>query len=210
MSCLRHPAGAYLRLEGIISMTSRVTEHTAGQHVFGGVDSHADTVHVAVISDNGGHLADVEFATTAAGYAAALAFLSAHGHVIAIGVEGTSSYGAGFTRTARSHGHRVIEVNRPDRAERRRTGKSDPIDAYAAARAALGGEDRLLAREPAHTREHGRSFLGQLVADRVRRDHHPGPGRRHPRGMLCHQRVVRTGGVGQAYVNGHTVIGSRA
>ncbi|MEV0785372.1 IS110 family transposase, partial [Streptomyces sp. NPDC050423] len=120
-------------------MTSRVTEHTADQHVFGGVDSHADTVHVAVISDIGGHLADAEFATTAAGYAAALAFLTAHGQVIAIGVEGTSSYGAGFTRTARSHGHRVIEVNRPDRAERRRTGKSDPIDAYAAARAALSG-----------------------------------------------------------------------
>ncbi|MEU3147691.1 transposase, partial [Streptomyces sp. NPDC006999] len=53
--------------------------------------------------------------------------------------EGTSSYGAGFTRTARTHGHQVVEVNRPDRAERRRTGKSDPIDAYAAARAALSG-----------------------------------------------------------------------
>lgn len=107
--------------------------------MFGGVDSHADTLHVAVISDNGGHLADAEFTTTAAGYAAALAFLGAHGHVRAIGVEGTSSYGAGFTRAARSHAHRVVEVNRPDRAERRRIGKSDPIDAYAAARAALSG-----------------------------------------------------------------------
>ncbi|CAM5567947.1 IS110 family transposase [Streptomyces viridifaciens] len=120
-------------------MTSAVVEDPAGQDVFGGVDSHADTLHVAVISDNGGHLADAEFTTTAAGYAAALAFLGAHGHVLAIGVEGTSSYGAGFTRAARSHGHRVVEVNRPDRAERRRIGKSDPIDAYAAARAALSG-----------------------------------------------------------------------
>ncbi|MGW4898832.1 IS110 family transposase [Kitasatospora sp. NPDC004240] len=111
----------------------------ADQAVFGGVDSHADTLHVAVVGDNGGHLADAEFATTPAGYAAARAFLTAHGHVIAIGVEGTSSYGAGFTRAARSHGHRVVEVNRPDRAERRRVGKSDPIDAYAAARAALSG-----------------------------------------------------------------------
>lgn len=109
------------------------------QEVSGGVDSHTDTIHVAVISDNGGHLADAEFATTAAGYAAALAFLTAHGQVTAIGVEGTSSYGAGFIRTARSHEHQVIEVNRPDRAERRRTGKSDPIDAYAAGRAALSG-----------------------------------------------------------------------
>jgi transposase len=120
-------------------MASEDAEETADQDVFGGVDSHADTVHVAVISDNGGHLADAEFTTTAAGYAAALAFLSAHGHVRAIGVEGTASYGAGFTRAARSHGHQVIEVNRPDRAERSRIGKSDPIDAYAAARAALSG-----------------------------------------------------------------------
>lgn len=120
-------------------MASQVVEDTADQDVFGGVDSHADTIHVAVVSSNGGHLADAEFATTAAGYAAALAFLDAHGRVSAIGVEGTSSYGAGFTRAARSHGHPVIEVNRPDRAERRRTGKSDPIDAYAAARAALSG-----------------------------------------------------------------------
>ncbi|MEU6293504.1 transposase [Streptomyces sp. NPDC046988] len=120
-------------------MTPEVVEDIADQDVFGGVDSHADTIHVAVISNNGGHLADAEFTTTAAGYAAALAFLDAHGHVIAIGVEGTSSYGAGFTRAARSHGHPVVEVNRPDRAERRRIGKSDPIDAYAAARAALSG-----------------------------------------------------------------------
>ncbi|WUG95079.1 hypothetical protein OHB29_19630 [Streptomyces violaceus] len=39
-------------------MASQVAEETADQDVFGGVDSHADTVHVAVISDNGGHLAD--------------------------------------------------------------------------------------------------------------------------------------------------------
>jgi transposase len=119
-------------------MTAAVTTDTVGADVFGGVDSHADTLHVAVISDNGGHLADAEFTTTAAGYTAALAFLGAHGHVIAIGVEGTSSYGAGFTRAARSAGLHVVEVNRPDRAERRRIGKSDPIDAYAA-RAALSG-----------------------------------------------------------------------
>jgi transposase len=120
-------------------MASAVEADTVGQRVFGGVDSHADTLHVAVVSGNGGHLADAEFATTAAGYAAALAFVTAHGHVIAIGVEGTASYGAGFTRAARSAGRHVVEVNRPDRAERRRIGKSDPIDAYAAARAALSG-----------------------------------------------------------------------
>ncbi|MGM9387225.1 hypothetical protein [Streptomyces antibioticus] len=59
-------------------MASDVAEETADQNVFGGVDSHADTVHVAVISDNGGHSADAEFAT-AAGYVAALAFLNTRG-----------------------------------------------------------------------------------------------------------------------------------
>jgi hypothetical protein len=93
--------------------------------LFCGVDSHADTLHVAVISDNGGHLADAEFATTT-GYAAALAFVTAHGHVIAIGVEGTSSYGAAVTRATRSHGHQVVEVNRPDRAERVASGSPSP------------------------------------------------------------------------------------
>jgi transposase len=120
-------------------MTAAGTTGTTCRDVIGGVDSHADTLHVAAIADNGGQLADAEFPTTAAGYTAALAFLSAHGNVLTIGVEGTASYGAGFTRAARHAGLTVLEVNRPDRAERRRIGKSDPIDAYAAARAALSG-----------------------------------------------------------------------
>ncbi|MER5642497.1 IS110 family transposase [Kitasatospora sp. NPDC002227] len=120
-------------------MTGPSTPDTTDHTVFGGVDSHADTVHLAIITDRGGHLADAEFPTTSAGYTAAIAFLTAHGTVASIGVEGTSSYGSGFTRAARQAGLTVMEVNRPDRAERRRIGKSDPIDAYAAARAALSG-----------------------------------------------------------------------
>ena len=53
------------------------------------------------------------------------------------GVEGTSSYGAGLTRVLEAAGIEVAEVSRQDRAVRRRKGKSDPLDAYAAARAAL-------------------------------------------------------------------------
>jgi transposase len=118
--------------------TAAAIEHV--EHVvIGGVDSHADTVHVAVVTDRGGQVADAEFPTTAAGYTAALAFLAAHGTVAAVGVEGTSSYGSGFTRAAREVGVTVVEVNRPDKAERRRIGKSDPIDAYAAARAVVSG-----------------------------------------------------------------------
>ncbi|WP_406397388.1 IS110 family transposase [Streptomyces sp. NBC_00879] len=120
-------------------MASTATPVTTHNAVFGGVDSHADTIHVAVVTDRGGHVTDAEFPTTTAGYAAAIAFLNARGTVTAVGVEGTSSYGLGFTRAARHAGLQVVEVNRPDKAERRRIGKSDPIDAYAAARAALSG-----------------------------------------------------------------------
>jgi transposase len=39
----------------------------------------------------------------------------------------------------RAYGLLVVEVVRPDRSMRRRHGKSDPIDAQAAARATLAG-----------------------------------------------------------------------
>jgi transposase len=55
-------------------------------------------------------------------------------------VEGTGSYGAGLARFLATHHQRVLEVNRPDRATRRRRGKSDPVDADAAARAVQAGE----------------------------------------------------------------------
>lgn len=51
--------------------------------------------------------------------------------------EGAGSYGAGLARFLARHGYTVIEVNRPDRAMRRRRGKSDPTDAESAARAVL-------------------------------------------------------------------------
>lgn len=106
--------------------------------VYGGVDTHEDSIHVAVISARGHDLVDREFPTSPAGYKRAVAFIASQGEPIAIGIEGTSSYGVGVTAAAIANGYRVVEVIRPERAERRRLGKSDPIDAYQAARAALG------------------------------------------------------------------------
>jgi transposase len=54
-------------------------------------------------------------------------------------VEGTGCYGAALARYLRTHTITVIEVNRPDRANRRRRGKTDAIDAQAAAYAVLSG-----------------------------------------------------------------------
>lgn len=102
-----------------------------------GADTHLDTIHLAAINTLGQPLADEEFRTTPAGYAQALRWAQDLGPVSVAGVEGTSSYGAGLTAVLRGAGIEVCEVARPDRAARRRQGKSDPLDAYAAARAAL-------------------------------------------------------------------------
>ena len=56
-----------------------------------------------------------------------------------VGVEGTGSYGAGLARFLRGAGIEVVEVDRPNRQARRRQGKSDPVDAMEAARAAQSG-----------------------------------------------------------------------
>lgn len=116
-----------------------MTTHSPQPRVIGGVDTHADTIHVAAIDATGRPLGDREFPTDPAGYAAALDFLGGFGDLEVIGVEGTSSYGAGFTRTAAGAGIEVREVTRPDRSQRRRQGKSDPLDAYQAAAAVLAG-----------------------------------------------------------------------
>ncbi|MEU9114363.1 hypothetical protein AB0D04_21885 [Streptomyces sp. NPDC048483] len=55
------------------------------------------------------------------------------------GVWGTGSYGAALSRCLPAQHLQVIDVNRPDRTARRRQGKSDPVDAQAAARAVLSG-----------------------------------------------------------------------
>jgi transposase len=107
--------------------------------VFGGVDTHGKTHHAAAIDGAGRLLGDAEFAATATGYAALLAWVTAFGRPIKVGVEGTGTYGAGLARHLAEQDVEVIEVDRPDRKTRRRQGKSDPIDAIAAARAVLAG-----------------------------------------------------------------------
>src|SRR5262245_3377485 len=109
------------------------------QRIAGGVDTHSDTHHAAVVLINGRRLADAEFPATAAGYEDLLAWMRGFGRLCAVGVEGTGSYGAGLARHLRGQDVRVVEVSRPDRRQRRAKGKSDPLDAYAAAEAVLAG-----------------------------------------------------------------------
>jgi len=104
-----------------------------------GVDTHSDTHHAAVIDEVGRPLADAGFPTTPAGYRQLLAWAREHGQITTFGVEGTGAYGAALARHLRAAGQTVIEVDRPDRRTRRMRGRSDPVDAYAAAAAVLCG-----------------------------------------------------------------------
>ena len=109
----------------------------AAVQVVGGVDPHADTIHVAAITASGKVIGDAEFPTTMRGYRGAVRFLTGCGAVLRIGVEGAAGYGAGITRALIATGIAVVEVERPTRSARRRAGKSDRLDAYHAARAVL-------------------------------------------------------------------------
>jgi transposase len=104
-----------------------------------GVDTHADQHVVAALDQHGRLLGTRAIPSTPAGYGALLAWATAHGAIERVGLEGTGSYGAGLARWLRSRGVAVVEVNRPDRRARRQHGKSDAVDAEAAARAVQAG-----------------------------------------------------------------------
>ena len=108
--------------------------------VTAGADTHRDTYMVAALDQRGADLGVREFATDPAGHQAILHWLETFGTIDRIGIEGTGTYGAGLCRFMQHHDIDVVEVTRGDRQERRSHGKSDPVDAVAAARAAQSGK----------------------------------------------------------------------
>ncbi|WUV31183.1 IS110 family transposase [Streptomyces sp. NBC_01483] len=117
----------------------------AGEVVLG-VDTHRDAHVASVLSVTGAVLATDEFPATAAGYRDLLKWARKSGAVRRAGVEGTGSYGASLSRHLLAQGVEVFDVNWMDRADRRRRGKSDPLDAQNAARAVLSGRARARAK----------------------------------------------------------------
>ena len=125
---------AHVRAIGGVDWTDRADE------VVLGVDTHLD-LNVAVALDGLGRpLGVLKVPTTTRGYERLLRWAEGFGPVGCAGIEGTSSYGAGLARHLRAARISVMEVERPKRRHLRRNGKSDPIDAEAAARAVLAGE----------------------------------------------------------------------
>ena len=112
----------------------------------GGVDTHRD-VHVAAVLDGVGRVLGTEsFPADTGGYEALLGWLRSFGPIDRVGVEGTGSWGKGLARAASAAGLEVREVTRPNRQRRRRHGKTDVVDAVAAAVAVLNGEADAVAK----------------------------------------------------------------
>ena len=117
--------------------------------VIGGVDCHSRTHHAVALGGRAQRLGDAEFPATIAGYQALHAWLEEFGTTKARGIESSSSYGAGLTRWLSGRQIRVLEVNQPHKHTRSRKGKSDSVDAEAAARKVLAGETVVVPKDTA-------------------------------------------------------------
>jgi transposase len=104
-----------------------------------GVDTHKH-LHVAVALDElGARVGELTIGADSVGYAALASWAEQLGRPRAFGIEGTGSYGAGLASFLRRAGYKIVEIDRGDRRGRRSNGKSDTLDAEAAARAVLSG-----------------------------------------------------------------------
>lgn len=135
-----------------------------------GIDTHSRTHTYAIINTITGARAGCEaFPVTKSGMNRAIAWIRRNttGEILAA-IEGTNSYGSSIRRALIVEGVRVVEVKPPRKKTRHGVGKSDPIDAIAAATSILGQETDLLL----HPRRDGeRAAISVLLAARRRVDH---------------------------------------
>jgi transposase len=139
-----------------------MTRASVAQQIIVGVDTHKD-VHVAAALDVQGRLLGYRsVATTEKGCSELHEWALTLAPRMQYGVEGTGSYGAGLSRFLQAQGSSVVEIRGPNRKLRRDRGKSDTIDAEAAARAVLAGG-------PSITPKAGNDWVEQLRILRVAR-----------------------------------------
>ena len=108
--------------------------------IIAGVDTHTGIHTLALLDMNGRVLSTNTFGADPDGYGRLIAMLGAPARCAGIGVEGTNSFGAALARRLQAAGFPVYEMLKPKRGVRRKDGRSDPIDAIAAARSVLAGD----------------------------------------------------------------------
>lgn len=105
--------------------------------MFAGVDTHKDTLAVAVIDHAGRVVRQLELPNQDSGYARLLALLTSH-NVLRVGMEGSGNYGWPAAIYLLQRDLNVVEVpplmTSRERLSRPGQGKTDPVDAVAIAR----------------------------------------------------------------------------
>jgi transposase len=119
------------------------TGAVAGRIVVG-IDTHKDQHVAAAIDPTAGLVATATFGNDGPGHAALAAWAAALGPIDCFGIEGTASYGKTLTAHLTAAGAGVIEVNTYASSGRRARGKSDALDAEAAAWAVIGGRSTVV------------------------------------------------------------------
>lgn len=109
-----------------------------------GVDTHKHQHVAAAVDPACGLVATASFGNDRAGHAALAAWAAAHGPVAAFGIEGTASWGKTLTAHLTGIGAVVVEVNTYASSGRRARGKSDALDAEAAAWAVIDGRAKAI------------------------------------------------------------------
>src|ERR1022692_367185 len=124
------------------STSPRSTRDAEESMIAVGVDTHKES-HFAVALDHLGQvLGEFVIEVCSAGYAQLESWardIAPDGQQVVFGIEGAGSWGAGLCEHLQHAGCSVLEVERPRRRERR-AGKSDRIDALAAAKRVLNRE----------------------------------------------------------------------
>jgi transposase len=113
-----------------------------------GVDTHLDSHTAAICDQRGRLLAERQVPTTPAGYSDLADWVSeaaGEGQVV-WAIEGSRHYGLGLSRFLSTRGQRVVEIDSCRHIGKRRSGKSDPIDALRAAKELLARPEPVLPR----------------------------------------------------------------
>jgi transposase len=107
-----------------------------------GVDTHKQRHYAVALDQVGQLLGELAFPASIAGYAQLQRWAEelSSGRPLVFGIEGAGSWGSGLCQHLDRVGHSVAEVERPRRKDQR-AGKSDRIDAIAAAKRVLEGEN---------------------------------------------------------------------
>ena len=105
-----------------------------------GVDTHKREHAICVLDALGQVVGEHTISADREGYRELVGWIRRLPEEVLVGIEGAGSYGAGLCEHLLAAGIDVVEVERPKRAQRRRSGKTDQIDARLAAKKVLAGD----------------------------------------------------------------------